>query len=1361
MQLVEHFGGMKWVQHCGDGAMGNEINEFEFIMAAFEQFLTSFDANTKGFQFECFVKWFLVNDPEWATQVDQVWMWDEYPERWGRDCGIDLIFKHINGEIWAVQAKCYAPEYSITKSDVDTFLSESNRTGIDKRLLIATTDKVGANAKQVCNAQEKAVTLFLYSNFEQAAIEYPDHISNIHLAKRKERPSPRIHQLKAIDDVELAFKGADRGQLIMACGTGKTFTTFWIKERLDAHTTLVLLPSLSLLSQTLREWTFASHTPFHALCVCSDETVGKKSGDDAIIGSIQDVSFPTTSDAQEVSEFLKVDGNKVIFSTYHSSPVIAEAQENHDVPTFDLVIADEAHRCTGEIGKAFSTILDQTKIRAKKRLFATATPRTYSANLKKNASERGVNVTGMDDETVFGSVFHTLTFGEAIEAELLTDYQVVIIGVDQPMVAKWIENRELFQTEAGDVVDAKSLASQIGLIKAIRDYDLKRMISFHSRVKGAETFASKINQTIHLIGEEHRPAGDLWTGTVSGKMTAHQRKLKLDQLKKLDNSDRGLLSNARCLSEGVDVPSLDGVVFIDPKSSQIDIVQAVGRAIRLSEDKKIGAIILPVFIEDGADIEASLQSSHFKPVWYVLNALKSHDEVLSFELDQYRSDLGRNARSSNLNRSIPKVTIDLPQTIDPSFANALKTQLVEQTTSSWEFWFGLLEFFIEEEGHAKVSSNYKTDDGYKLGQWVISCRAKRDQLTPERESRLESLNGWVWNTLDAAWEEGFNYLKEYIDREGHAFIPQSYKTDDGYNLGTWIGTQRNSRDQLTPERESRLESLNGWVWNVLDAAWEEGFNHLKEYADRAGHAKIPQSYKTDDGYKLGYWAGYQRNKRDKLTPERKSRLESLNGWVWNALDAAWEEGFNYLKEYVDKEGHANIPQLYKTDDGYNLGSWVAGQRSKNRDQLTPERESRLEALNGWVWNGLDALWKEGFNHLKEYVDREGHARVPKSYKTDSGYKLGQWVGVRRTNRDQLTEEKELSLESLNGWVWDVLDAAWEEGFEHLITHIEEEGHAKKIPKLYKTGDGYNLGSWINTQRGKRDKLTPEREARLEALDGWVWNVTDSSWEEGFSHLVTYLANHGDANVPSSYKTESDYNLGRWVGRQRGARDKLSLGQISRLESLNGWAWDKRDALWEEGFAHLVTYTAKYAGSNVPCLYKTECGYKLGQWAATQRSKMSLLTKERISRLESLNGWAWNTLDAAWEEGFNHLKEYIDREGHARVPRPYKTESGYKLGQWVLTRRTRRNQLTKERESRLESLNGWVWNILDAAWEKGFSHLFIFIEQEGHSSLPQSYKAEDGYNLGGWVSNQRNKRAKLSLERKSKLELLDGWVWETK
>ena len=681
-------------------------------------------------------------------------------------------------------------------------------------------------------------------------------------------------------------------------------------------------------------------------------------------------------------------------------------------------------------------------------------------------------------------MFHALTFGEAIKDDLLTDYQVVIIGVDQPMIADWIERGELVKPDSGEATDAKLLASQIGLIKAIKDYDLKRMISFHSRVRRAEDFAAEIHDTINFMGKEHRPNGILWTDTVSGKMSTHERRLRLDQLKGLTQGDIGLLSNARCLSEGVDVPSLDGVAFIDPRGSQVDIVQAVGRAIRLSENKTVGTIVLPVFIEDGDDAESSMQSSHFKPVWNVVNALKSHDEALSFELDKYRTNLGKKGSSSEAIGELTKIIVDLPQTIDTSFADSLKTFLVEKTTSSWNFWFGLLEVFVEEEGHARVPKSYKTKDGFKLGQWGRTQRSNKVKLTPERKTRLELLDGWVWDVLHASWEEGFSYLTKYAEQEGHVKVSFSYETEDGFKLGNWVTTQRVNRDKLTPERESRLESLDGWIWGVRADAWEEGFSYLTKYIEQEGHARVPTSYKTDDGFRLGSWVVQQRSKRDKLTPERESRLESL-GFDWDPFKTAWEEGFSYLTKYVEQKGHVKVPKSYKTGDCYRLGAWVNGQRSY-RDKLTPERKTRLESLDGWVWDISHAAWEEGFSYLTKYVEQEGHAKVPKSYKTADAYGLANWVSSQRSRRDKLTLEQISRLESLDGWVWDVLQAGWEEGFSSLTKYIEQEGHTK-VPTLYKTKDGFKLGQWVHVQRSNRGKLTLEREIRLESL-GFIWKV---------------------------------------------------------------------------------------------------------------------------------------------------------------------------------------------------------------------------------------------------------------------------------
>jgi superfamily II DNA or RNA helicase len=1305
-----------------------------------------------GRDFERLCKWLLENAPEYRRRVTRVWLWDEWPGRWGRDAGIDLVAEDHEGGLWAIQAKHYDPAYALKKADLDSFLSESSRPGFTYRLVIASTDHVGPTARRTLDAQEKPVGLLLRSQLELLEADWPASLTRPR-PRRGKRKRPRPHQRQAIQDCAGGLAALDRGQLVMACGTGKTLIGPFLAERMSAKRVLVLLPSLSLLGQSLREW--ATAIEFDYIAVCSDETVAKDEHD-AVVASTSELGVPVTTDVARIARFLRRrgDGTRVVFSTYQSSAQIATAQASR-APAFDLVIADEAHRCAGPQAGVFATVLDPKRIKARKRLFMTATPRYFTGRVKKEAQEADWEVASMDDEERFGPVLHRLTFGHAIEQGLLSDYQVVVVGVTDQEARALAERGAFVSSDGGSVTDARTLAREIGLLRSMAKYDLRRVVTFHSRVSFARRFASSLPLTSQWLPTRRRPTGALWAEHVSGKMTAGERDTRLRQLKAVGADERGVLANARCLTEGVDVPTLDGVAFIDPRRSQVDVVQAVGRAIRRAEDKLRGTIVIPVLVMDDDDPEQALESSEFDRVWEVVRALKNHDDDLAEELDALRRERGRRGSAAGRPR---KIVLDLPVEIGSSFARAFDAVVVDRTTTHWDEGLGAATAFRAAHGHLRIKADYVTETGVKLGSWISVRRLhyREGGLSQERIAQLDALD-MVWDPLESDWRSAVAAATAYRASNGHLRVAPKYVADDGFRLGSWISATRSKRNSLPPERIQQLDAL-GMVWQPYSEGWTRTLAAARSFRESHGHLLVPPSFKAEDGLHLGGWIVHQRTRRAKgsLSPEQIAALDDL-GMVWDPSEAKWETKLAAARRFRAEHGHLSVPYSFVDEDGVKLGVWVQTVR-KRRDLLSRERRRQLDTL-GMVWNPAQALWDAKIAAAQEYRAAHGHLRVPRTFVTDDGIKLGVWITSLRPKRARLTRTQRAQLDEL-GMVWDGHEASWTRGLAVAREYREEHGDLE-VPPGYASDDGFRLAMWLMQQRSKRRKgtLSETRTAELEKLN-INWEPRQSRSQRGVSAARRFHDEHGHLRVPVEYVNDDGFALGQWLSRARGRRKqgRLASAVERELDEL-GIAWDVLDEEWERGLREARAYRADHGHLRVPARYVAPDGFPLGQWISLRRLNRDRLPAARIKALDHL-GMVWDPFGEAWEEGFTRLSQYVQREGTARVHDDHR-ECGYALGSWVQHQRSarRRGRLDRNRIARLETVPGWTWDPYSDDWETAFSCLERYVEREGTSRVSRNH-VESGFALGAWCRNQRAAYRKQVMrpERTSRFEALPDWTW---
>lgn len=631
----------------------------------------SVDKREQGTRFECAVEFFLEHDPSWLERITQVWLWDEAPTNDGTmDTGIDLVAEDEDGSYWAIQAKCYSKP-KLAAGDVSTFFMNALADDRYQHYMLADTTSGYTSVLEEFMLSHPGLDLVRLDldTMRQSNLDWGAFLDGTESSTRVTY-DPRPHQREAIDAVKTELKDHDRCSLVMACGTGKTLTSLRLVEEQvgEGGTVLFLAPSISLVSQSMRDWVNQTRCRINVYVVCSDGKASKLSkSDQESYGQLTDIPFPATTNPVTVAQRFKPreDALNVVFSTYQSIQVVHDAQEL-GLPQFDLTICDEAHRTTGVMDgeAAFQKVHDADFIRSSKRLYMTATPRIFGEGAKNKAKEGAIEIASMDDEKVYGRIAYRLSFGKAVALGLLTDYKIVVMQVAEDMMGSVMQKQYGAKDSEIPLDDA---AKFVGCWKALFDRrhaqsvgelvnrgkhavetapdDAKRVlhhaIAFAASIKDSKALSAKFrtviddytrnledtdaNQAMKTANHEVHVEID----HVDGGMDAATRRGKLDWLaEKTADNECHILSNARCLAEGIDVPDLDAVMYLNARRSRVDIIQSVGRVMRKAPGKEYGYIIIPVVIPLGADPDTVLSSGVYEVVWQVVRALRSHDERL-------------------------------------------------------------------------------------------------------------------------------------------------------------------------------------------------------------------------------------------------------------------------------------------------------------------------------------------------------------------------------------------------------------------------------------------------------------------------------------------------------------------------------------------------------------------------------------------------------------------------------------------------------------------------------------------------------------------------------------------------------------
>ena len=896
---------------------------------SYKESLSNFSNKQKGDSFERLTQHYLKYDPQYATKLKKVWLLSEVPQNIHeklnlpqQDQGIDLICETKDGEYWAVQCKYLDDE---TKSLPWRMLSTFTGLafGVCKNISFGLVCTTAERFTRVLKQQDNIgfCTGEVWRSLDE-------DLFTAFTRKRKPKKlkpfKPYAHQRRAIRNSYKHYvdEGEQRGKMIMPCGTGKSLAAFWIAEKLEAKRILVAVPSLALIRQTLRVWlreSYAKGWDVDWITVCSDESVGKISRDDLAVLK-QDLGVPAVTDPKIIAKWLRKRHNDkvVVFTTYQSGKAIAQASKLAR-RNFDLGIMDEAHKTVGSKDKTFSHLLFDKNIKIAKRVFMTATERRYAG--KKD------EVISMDDIDVYGDTFEFLSFKDALEEAppILSDYKIVTMMISKEEVADLVRKRAFVKPTKGkwdDAIEADMLAGMIALRKAIRRFNIRHAITFHSSIAKAKAFTD--NQPIFTdLFPQYWKTDNFH---VSGKMPTSVRARHMEGF---EASKRAIMTNARCLTEGVDVPDIDCVLFADPKKSTIDIVQAVGRALRLSEGKKLGYVIVPVIIEDAGNFN---ESDAFQSILMTLRALASNDERI---IEYFR------ARSQK-KRTYTNIQIEVDERISEKinvkdFTRELELQVWDKLAK--------LSWMPFEEAKKFVISLRLSSSSY----WKMYCRGNINRLPvkpkdiPNKPDHVYKNIGWKsWGDWLGTGIIASQYMKYRKFTDAKAFI-RTLSLNSMYEWNEYCksGKKPNDipRNPNTTYKNEGWINLGDWLGTGRKATWQRdylSYNEAKEFVHKLNL--------NSSGSWRNYCKGHLPNKIPKPSniPITVDRVYKNNGWV------TWRDFLGYKKIHVTKKLNFVEARRFARKLGLkNAKEWTQFSKSKNRPDNIPSNPQLTYSNSGW------------------------------------------------------------------------------------------------------------------------------------------------------------------------------------------------------------------------------------------------------------------------------------------------------------------------------------------------------------------------------------------------------------------------------